>query len=186
MKSARLLLPFAAARFAVLATVQVVTPSANHDLLLLAKPGALARVTESPIPMQPQVAMASASVRKPGHSQLLPKPAAVFQVYVTPAAVTAMTAPKPAFPVGTILLKQKFSAANAQEPELYTGMLKQEKGFNPDCGDWEFFTLNGTGTAVTARGKIESCMECHKSYPQSDFVTRDYPIKLPAPPAKKP
>lgn len=75
----------------------------------------------------------------------------------------------------TIILKQKLATPRSTTPELYTGMLKREKGFNPACGDWEFFTMSGDAQAVTARGRIESCMDCHKRYPQSDFVTKRYP-----------
>ena len=27
-------------------------------------------------------------------------------------------------------------------------MVKREKGFNPDCGDWEFIVFDGTGPAA--------------------------------------
>jgi hypothetical protein len=81
------------------------------------------------------------------------------------------------FPVGSVVLKQKLDAANAQTAILYTGMLKRDKGYNPECGDWEFFTLGGDVRTVTSRGRLESCMSCHRNYAQSDFVSKQYSIE---------
>ena len=83
------------------------------------------------------------------------------------------------FPPGTVILKQKFRDAAVLEPLLYTGMLKREKGYNPACGDWEFFAVTGDGKSVTERGRVSSCMACHRRYSKSDFVTKEYPIRLP-------
>ncbi|HXB59867.1 MAG TPA: hypothetical protein VNU95_09890, partial [Candidatus Acidoferrales bacterium] len=58
--------------------------------------------------------------------------------------------------------------------ELFTGMIKREVGYNPECGNWEFFTLPGDASKISARGKIQNCMECHKAYKSSDFVTKAY------------
>jgi hypothetical protein len=80
------------------------------------------------------------------------------------------------FPVGTIVLKEKFSDATAKHTELFTGMVKREAGYNPECGDWEFFTLSANANKVTSRGRLQSCMDCHVDYKYSDFVTKDYPI----------
>lgn len=96
-----------------------------------------------------------------------------IHIYVWPAtAATVFQEPAAVFPVGTVILKQKFPTLDAEEADFYTGMLKREKGFNPDCGDWEFFTMNAGRRAVTARGKIESCMDCHRRYAGTDFVTK--------------
>jgi hypothetical protein len=55
-------------------------------------------------------------------------------------------------------------------------MIKREKGYNPECGDWEFFTLTADATKMTARGRLQSCMDCHVEYSESDFVTKKYRI----------
>ena len=78
------------------------------------------------------------------------------------------------YPKGTIILKQKFTDEAAKNTEFYTGMRKRQAGYNPEAGDWEFFTLNRSGHTVTARGKIESCMDCHTKYKATDFVSRRY------------
>jgi hypothetical protein len=81
------------------------------------------------------------------------------------------------FPPGAVVLKQKFEDSSARKTVLYTGMLKREAGYNPDCGDWEFFTLSGDRRSITARGRLETCMACHRDYAHSDYVTKAYPIE---------
>lgn len=109
------------------------------------------------------------------HSELMPdKPDAHYKVFVTKDGAAAMNDPKGVFPVGAVIYKQKFVKKDATETELFTGMLKREKGFNPDCGDWEFFIVDGAGKKISERGKTQSCMDCHKLYPESDFVTKKY------------
>ncbi len=86
-----------------------------------------------------------------------------------------MRSGKDQYPVGTIILKEKkLDANNEASTELFTGMLKREQGYNPECGDWEFFVVNGDGRRVLARGRIDSCVECHQAYVKSDFVVREY------------
>ncbi|HET6409300.1 MAG TPA: cytochrome P460 family protein [Chthoniobacteraceae bacterium] len=109
----------------------------------------------------------------PGHERLAHRIAGIH-VYVTEGGFASTKGRQTAFPVGTIVLKQKFPTLDATEPELYTGMLKRENGYNPKAGDWEFFTMNGSATAVTARGRIDSCMDCHQQYAKTDFVTKRY------------
>ena len=97
-----------------------------------------------------------------------------IDVFVTPGGTNAMMTGTGTYPEGTVILKQKYSDEKATKTEFFTGMLKREQGFNPDAGDWEFFMLDAPGNMVTARGRIESCVECHQKYAATDFVARDY------------
>lgn len=97
-----------------------------------------------------------------------------IHVFVSRSGTNAMTTGKGTYPEGTVILKQKFTDAAGTKTEFYTGMRKREKGYNPELGDWEFFMLDSGGYHVTARGKIESCMDCHTKYPTTDFVSRRY------------
>jgi len=139
----------------------------------------LVRVTSSPVTLRPDVnKLCAAPGSRNGHGILVPKRDAVAHVYVSRDGAAAMSRrDATAFPVGVVILKQKFEVAKARNPVLYTGMLKREKGYNPECGDWEFFTLSGDGINVTARGRLESCMACHKEYARTDFVTKQYPAE---------
>ena len=144
---------------------------------LLITPKALVQVNAKRVEISPEVKLLCAPPNEEDiktHRQLVAGKSAFVNVFVTPGGVDAMKDRPAVFPVGTVILKQKFPTATSKTTELYTGMLKREPGYNPDCGDWEFFTLSGNGKVVTARGKIDSCIECHKEYPKTDFVTKEY------------
>ncbi len=149
----------------------------DADLLHLASDlKKLTRVTEEPAVMDGKTAvLCTMPLVRAAHSALTPKGEnALIHVFVTPDGAAAMKERTATFTAGTVILKQKFTSRSMKAPVLYTGMLKREKGFNPDCGDWEFFTLSGDAKTVTARGRLESCIKCHQDYPQSDFVTKNY------------
>ncbi|MGC4007281.1 MAG: cytochrome P460 family protein [Pirellulales bacterium] len=108
----------------------------------------------------------------------------VVHVYVTSAGERTLRDGHGEYPVGTVILKEKLPGAHRDDvkrkaaaksaPELFTGMLKREKGYHPECGDWEFFVVDGAAKQMQARGRIDSCVECHKDYKDTDFVTRTY------------
>jgi hypothetical protein len=150
----------------------------NADILrVLTDRKALVQVTSKRMEVSPEMNLLCNDAWResvPDHRRLTANRSAFIHVFVTSEGAAAMKDSAAVFPVGTLIFKQKFATATAKEPELYTGMLKREKGYNPDCGDWEFFTVAGNGKVVTARGRIDSCIECHKEYPKSDFVTKVY------------
>jgi len=87
-------------------------------------------------------------------------------------AIRILTKDKPRrkFPVGTIIQLVPFEA-----------MVKRGKRFNPEAGDWEFFTLrpNGLDTEIVSRGADAvnflggGCVVCHKAAAKFDFICRD-------------
>jgi hypothetical protein len=96
-------------------------------------------------------------------------------VYVNDTGKSAMMSePVRKFPVGSIIVKEKFSTAEGGSPELMTAMRKREAGYNPESGDWEYLVINGEGTKVEARGKLDECMSCHAAVGKQDFVFRSY------------
>jgi hypothetical protein len=97
-----------------------------------------------------------------------------IDVYVTRAGYAVIKNGKGVYAKGTVILKQKYTDPNRKTTDLFTGMLKREKGYNSEVGDWEFFILNSTGKTVTALGRIESCNQCHAEFKDHDFVSRDY------------
>ena len=97
-----------------------------------------------------------------------------IHVFVSPAGTNAMATGAGKYPAGTMILKQKFLDEEGTNTVFFTGMFKREPGYNPELGDWEFFTLDRSGWRVTASGRIDSCMDCHAMYATSDFVTRKY------------
>ena len=80
----------------------------------------------------------------------------------------------PYFSEGSVIVKERLPDKSSQTPELLTVMIKQGKGFNPISGDWEYMIVDGTGTTVQARGKLENCQSCHTAKPGTDYVFRTY------------
>jgi hypothetical protein len=110
-----------------------------------------------------------------------------IHVYGNELAIAPLWDRLATFPVGSLILKEKLPALPVDAstsgevtagatPELFTGMLKREKGYWPEHGDWEYFTLDGALSRVTSRGKLASCAKCHNDVPEQDFVFRDYTL----------
>ena len=96
-------------------------------------------------------------------------------VYVNEVGRRAMLEMKnPAFPVGSIIVKEKLSERNSSSPELLTVMIKREKGFNLSTGNWEYMVTDGDGVSIQARGKLENCQGCHVTQPNNDYIFRSY------------
>jgi hypothetical protein len=74
------------------------------------------------------------------------------------------------FPAGSIIIRERLSRADATQPELVAVMIKRAHGFNPAGGDWEFLTADGALRKVRERQKKGSCLECHSSQSERDFV----------------
>ncbi|HZS43873.1 MAG TPA: cytochrome P460 family protein [Blastocatellia bacterium] len=128
--------------------------SADDRLLIqcsLATPQQLKEVSESPH----------------GHKYVI--------VYVNDIGKHAMLKERsPHFPEGSVIVKEKMTTAESPTPELLTVMVKREKGYNPDNGDWEFMVVDGGGKNIQARGRLENCEVCHQAEKKTDFVTRRY------------
>jgi len=100
---------------------------------------------------------------------------AYIKVWVNESAKAPMlTQREPRFPVGSIIVKEKLPDAATAEPELLTVMIKRNRGFNPEVGDWEFLVFNGHATTVVERGRLARCQECHVPTASTDYVFRDY------------
>lgn len=96
-------------------------------------------------------------------------------VYVNEIGRHAMMEEKePHFPQGSVIVKEKLTISNSTKPELLTVMVKRERGYNPESGDWEYMVVDGTGKNVQARGKLENCQTCHLMDKDTDYVSRAY------------
>ncbi|HEX8649599.1 MAG TPA: cytochrome P460 family protein [Pyrinomonadaceae bacterium] len=98
-----------------------------------------------------------------------------FVVYVNETGREAMMSQlKPAFPEGSIIVKEKLEALEDTSPEMLTVMAKREKGFNPESGDWEYMVVSGSRTKIEGRGKLANCQSCHVLKGETDYVFRSY------------
>ena len=97
-------------------------------------------------------------------------------IYGNPLAHEAASAEPPIrYPLGSILVREKLAKADDAQPQLLVVMIKRARGFNPAANDWEFLTVNGTITKIKERQKRGSCLNCHASQKERDFV---YPVPL--------
>jgi len=95
-------------------------------------------------------------------------------VYANAAARVPIASPEPqTFPVGSVIVREKLTRADSEHPDLLAVMIKRAPGFNPKAGDWEFLLVDGAGTKVLERQKKGSCLDCHSSQRERDFV---YPM----------
>lgn len=114
----------------------------------------------------------SAKNEAPGHEDVF------GSVYVNPAGHPAYISEKPTdFPEGSAIVREKFSGKQLLMPELLTVMVKRGKGFNPASNDWEYLVVDGTGSMVLTRGKLDGCNSCHSQKKESDFVFRSFLTK---------
>jgi hypothetical protein len=92
-------------------------------------------------------------------------------IYVNELAAQVIAAGKSVrFPVGSIIVREKLVKADEKEPELVVVMIKRELGYNPAGGDWLFLTADGELAKVRERQKEGSCLACHESERDNDFV----------------
>jgi cytochrome P460 len=98
-----------------------------------------------------------------------------ISVFVNPIGRDQMmTKTSPKYPVGSMIVKEKFGTADSTTPELLTAMIKREAGYNPDGGDWEYLVLDGSASEIVEQGKLTRCSSCHQPYQSIDYVTRTY------------
>jgi hypothetical protein len=134
------------------------------------------RVNAEPQLMPDQVsALCAAPVPTRADAPANPHRHKYLMVYVNDTGRKAMLEQKnPAFPEGSVIVKEKLSEKSSQTPELLTVMIKRGKGFNSTSGDWEYMVVDGTGMTVQAQGKLENCQSCHSVKPDTDYVFRTY------------
>jgi hypothetical protein len=99
---------------------------------------------------------------------------AYCHVYVTADGKEPMASGKGHYPLGAVIVKAKLDSEKSRDPVLYTVMRKMEEGYDAAHGDWEYAVLDGPSERVLARGRIDSCIECHQQYAATDYVTRAY------------
>lgn len=100
-----------------------------------------------------------------------------IRIYMNDPAHAAFRKSAKEYPVGSIIVKEKqglkFREEGAVERYSKThdgvgGMIKRGPGFDPEHGDWEYFYFEDA--SKVEKGKIASCIECHRGAAASDYV----------------
>ena len=73
------------------------------------------------------------------------------------------------FPVGSIIVRERLLSPTSS-PDRLVVMVKHERDFNPKADGWEFLTVTGDATRVIKREKEGTCLGCHATQSNNDFV----------------
>jgi hypothetical protein len=101
-------------------------------------------------------------------------------VRVNPIGVDKFKAGQPV-PNGAVVIKEKYLLRAAKTPpSAVAAMIKREPGYDSEHGDWEYAYEDRSVDAKqkVVRGKIASCIECHKGTRSTDYLFRSY-LKAP-------
>jgi len=102
-------------------------------------------------------------------------PHAYFTVYVNKTGrATMLGQAQGPFPVGTVIVKEKFSSLKSKEPQLLTVMIKRGKGYDVRQEDWEYLALDGQGRRFPGKQIVSHCQSCHQNSALKDHVYRNY------------
>lgn len=64
------------------------------------------------------------------------------------------------FPEGTLIVKEEYRDQECADLMGYTAMRKEQSGYFPESGDWQWFSLDPYGV-VLKDGKQPTCTKCH-------------------------
>jgi hypothetical protein len=96
------------------------------------------------------------------------------RVYANEAASAEIYRAAPRFPAGSIIVREKLLAADAEQPELVAVMVKRDKGFSRRTGDWEYFVVEGDLSKISKRETTGSCARCRADAAATDYVFKTY------------
>lgn len=83
------------------------------------------------------------------------------------------------FAEGTVIVKEKLAKKSGHVATELGVMIKREKGFAPNAGDWQFIFVDAKGTVTDQQSKLENCAACHRLRQKNDYVFRSA-VPMPA------
>jgi hypothetical protein len=96
------------------------------------------------------------------------------RIYLNDRAAGEFSNAKPAFPPGSIIVREKLLTGSDEDPASISVMIKRDRGYSPRSNDWEFFVLDGTAQKVIKSERAGSCLKCHSDAKATDMVFRPY------------
>ncbi len=111
----------------------------------------------------------------PGKADMYPGKSphgAFLKLYVNPIAFKTLQAGSVALPDGAILVKENYGEDRSTLVAVTT--MYKVSGYNPAAGDW-FWTKYGPDGKVMTSGKVQSCIDCHKTAPGDDWLFTELP-----------
>jgi len=130
----------------------------------------LVSVTESPFRMSPS----TATLCRIDPTGSPPHAGYHCHIFVNGNAVETIESGNGKYPIGSVIIKQKYSSQFARRTELFTIMRKMEEGYDDENGNWEYSVVDSSAEQFLSRGREESCITCHTLYKNTDYVSRAY------------
>ncbi len=93
-----------------------------------------------------------------------------IDIYVNTLAKGSYVKKLDLFPVGSIVVKPIYPDPERSETSKLTIMIKMEKGYDTDNGDWWYGVYDETGMEGWHQGKIKSCIKCHAYGKETDYM----------------
>jgi len=93
-----------------------------------------------------------------------------FDIYINALAKKAYIEQWSLLPVGSIVVKPLYPDQERSETAKLTIMLKMEKGYDSENGDWWYGVYDETGMEGWYQGKIKSCIKCHAQAKETDYM----------------
>jgi hypothetical protein len=99
-------------------------------------------------------------------------------IYMNDSAAAAFKNHLDQYPIGSVVIKEKkggfYRSGTGDRGKMVStgdgvgGMIKRDKGFDPDHGDWEYFYFENP--QQIDHGKIASCVNCHAAAASRGYV----------------
>lgn len=145
----------------------------------------LTLITKEPVLVDLQLAMLCRGVSQPDVDEARkrngPHAHTSVKIYMNEIAADAFRDRSAAYPVGSVIVKDKLGLGYdlvdadgererkaAKTASGVGGMVKRPAGYDPEHGDWEYFYFEDP--TKVEHGKIASCVECHRGASATDYV----------------
>ena len=99
---------------------------------------------------------------------------AYLKLYANSVALKAIRNGEKTLPPGSIVMKANYG--EDKETLMALTPMYKVKGYNPDAGDWFWAKYKPNGEALAA-GKVEGCINCHKSRQDNDWLFTKYDLR---------
>jgi cytochrome c553 len=92
-------------------------------------------------------------------------------IYVNPTGRKSyLSETRGTFAEGTVIVKEKLRTKDADQPEELGVMVKMQKGFDREAGDWQFLFVDKDKELTKTRSQLTNCIECHRRQAAADYV----------------
>lgn len=145
----------------------------------------LTLITKEPVLVDPQLAQLCVGISQQAVDDARkrngPHAHTSVKIYMNEIAAEAFRDRSTAYPVGSVIVKEKLGLEydlfdtdgererkTAKTASGVGGMVKRPAGYDPKHGDWEYFYFEDP--TKIEHGKIASCVECHRGASATDYV----------------